>query len=124
MSDTREPPMHFTQEDIIELRAEAESRREARVNAAQARVWALQAIEYERAQQDRQWGGTAHDTEHSFAMWSLILTKHVGRLADIAIDPKRQGERYEQAVKIAALGLAMVESFRASQNAQEGAFHE
>src|SRR5258706_322355 len=56
------------------------------MNAAQARVNALQAIEYERQSQEEQWGGPSHDDKHTGSSWALLLTKHVGRLAGDMIE--------------------------------------
>jgi hypothetical protein len=33
----------------------------------------------ERTRQDAQWGGAAHDDEHTAFDWVALLTKHVGR---------------------------------------------
>lgn len=101
------------------------------MNAEQARVFAHQAIDYEREQQDKQWGGSHHDDEHDDRLWVLLLMKHLGRLAgDLFAGEGNEhyspDDVFARAVVIAALGQAYVESLyrRKGENAQTVASEE
>lgn len=69
-------------------------------------------IKAERARQDAQWGGTAHDDTHDPAEWVKFLDKQL--TAADALTPTVQAgedEAYrERLVKIAALAVAAIES--------------
>jgi hypothetical protein len=62
----------------------------------------------ERARQDRQWGGAAHDDEHSDADWYSYI-RYQGEYVHDQIIPTAFEERM---IKIAALAVAAVESSR------------
>lgn len=59
-------------------------------------------IAQERAAQDQQWGGPAHDDEHASADWVWLIRSQID-----AADPNDPRGRL---VKIAALAIAGIES--------------
>lgn len=71
---------------------------------ARHRVYA--AINYERTAQDKQWGGSAHDDDHSVDDWCDYIEKQVTliRQSSAGTDPDHRF------VKIAALAVAYLES--------------
>jgi len=85
------------------------------MNDVQARMSALQAIEMERDQQDQQWGGPDHDDKHTGSSWTLLLTKHVGRLAGDMVEDGEGDDHYDRddlyrrTIVLAALALAFAE---------------
>lgn len=77
---------------------------------------AVENVLEERRNQDEQWGVSDHDPQ----FWSLILSKHAGRLTSKALDwgamVGYDSEEFyaimefrDQAVKVAAIALAIVE---------------
>lgn len=75
----------------------------------------------ERQRQDDEWGGAEHDDEHDFGFWMLILTKHVGRLAEVGLD--QYGVRvvsvrevYAQVIIVAAIAVAMAEALERDES--------
>ena len=63
----------------------------------------------ERAAQDEQWGGKAHDDSHDRFEWCCYISKQNSR-ADIA---SANGPLFEaRMIKVAALAVAAVESSR------------
>lgn len=63
-------------------------------------------VRAERAKQDAQWGGPAHDDQHSDWDWLRFIQRHA-RLA--AATPLNEQARY-QWVRVAALAVAAIES--------------
>lgn len=68
----------------------------------------LQDILAERASQDAQWGGPAHDDEHFIEDWLDFIEKQT-QTARVVID---YDDRNKRLVKIAALAIAALESRR------------
>ncbi len=66
-----------------------------------------QDIENERERQDAQWGGEAHDDDHSQLEWLGFLTKQVMQAEQERTSVVSYRERL---VKIAALAVAAIES--------------
>lgn len=65
----------------------------------------------ERKDQDRTWGGAAHDDKHSGFDWVALITKQQGR----AVDGANDGDVIEfctAMVRTAALAVAAIESVR------------
>jgi hypothetical protein len=79
--------------------SEAPKAREAAVPEAVADVLA------ERARQDAQWGGPAHDNEHTWGEWCQYIEHQVRKMAKETNDSERP-----RFVKIAALAVAAIES--------------
>ncbi len=87
-------------------------------------------IKAERAAQDAQWGGPAHDDEHRPSDWIGYLCTHIAkaggyepgklRLAGPAVDLILNGPRFrKQMVRVAALAVAAIESYdRRAEKAQ------
>lgn len=84
------------------------------MNAIQARIGALAAIQQERDRQIKQWGNT-HDDLLTGSSWILLLAKHVGRLAGDNLDDGEGDDHYDKAdvyhrtVVVAAIALAFAE---------------
>lgn len=89
-------------------------------------------IRAERARQDGQWGGATADDRHSALEWIAIVTKHVGKAADYALDaetsavsgphPLAQGYRRairRRLVSIAAVCVAAIEAIDRAMSAAE-----
>ncbi len=77
-----------------------------------ARTEIFHQIESERKRQDEQWGGPAHDDQHSADDWTGFITKQMD-WAEITPDPCERRERF---LKIAALAIAAIESFDRQKN--------
>lgn len=74
----------------------------------------IEQVLAERARQDAQWGGTAHDAMHTIEEWCSFIEKQLGHLHQIAIKYYSEGEApceavQERLVKIAALCMAAAE---------------
>lgn len=70
----------------------------------------LQDVRAEREVQDQKWGGEQHDRHHQPEDWALLLTKHVGKLADAAMEG--EDARYlHQLIRVAALCTAAWEVY-------------
>jgi hypothetical protein len=67
-------------------------------------------IHLERRAQDEEWGGPAHDDEHTVAQWLTYIDYQMqrARKAYISSQPSYIRERF---VKIAALAVAAIESY-------------
>ena len=76
------------------------------MNPTQARIYAVQAIEHERERQTYQWG-KQHDDEHDAHAWTVLLTKHIGRLANSVMEG--DGDLYRRTIVVGALALAFAE---------------
>ena len=64
-------------------------------------------IAEERARQDVEWGGSAHDDHHSPDDWALFIRQHLSQ----AVPPIWRRDRYrKKMVQVAALAVAAVES--------------
>lgn len=76
----------------------------------------LAEVAAERARQDDQWGGPAHDDAHGVADWAEFRAQYERRMVDAMqegqpFDAHRwRAETREALVKIAALCVAQVES--------------
>ena len=76
----------------------------------------------ERARQDKQWGGPAHDDDHTYADWlryirhqvtSIMVVSARDEELDAAMrDPLNLHAFEERMVKVAALAMAAVESLK------------
>lgn len=64
------------------------------------------AIELERQRQDAEWGGPAHDDEHSIQEW----VGFIDRQSDAIYRTRDAGEARSRLVKVAALAVAAIES--------------
>lgn len=64
----------------------------------------------ERHRQDEQWGGPAHDDNHSAAEWICWIVKHVGKAVASAESKDGTALRHRLIV-IAALVVAAIESY-------------
>lgn len=72
-------------------------------------------ISRERVRQDEEWGGAEHDDEHEPLDWVRFIRKQCGIIAN----PPETGivGGYEsRMVKIAALAIAAIESYRRRSN--------
>lgn len=69
-------------------------------------------IETERARQDEQWGGAAHDDEHTLADWCEQIEKHRNlELKELAAGENGDYTKVrDRLIKIAALAAAAAES--------------
>lgn len=67
---------------------------------------AIHDIMVERARQDEQWGGAAHDDEHDQTDWLEFILKQVDRSGKCSTD----SESRKCFVKIAALSIAGIEA--------------
>jgi hypothetical protein len=83
---------------------------------AQASEWVRQAIEHEREQQDKQWGGASHDDDHTASTWTQLILKHFGRLAGDQLAQGWGGDEhydgadvYRRTIALAALVIAYAE---------------
>jgi len=73
----------------------------------------VQDVLAERAAQDRQWGGPAHDDTHAPDEWLQFIEKQIERASDQigGTDDGLGDTRYREAlIKVAALAIAAVES--------------
>lgn len=61
-------------------------------------------IRWERADQDKQWGGEAHDDTHGPWDWREYIEKQ------LLLARRGEGSQRERFVKIAALAIAAIES--------------
>jgi hypothetical protein len=77
------------------------------------RQWFANLVNAERDRQESEWG-EEHDREHLPEDWTLLLAKHVGKLADEALEGERfynHSEKYiHRLTIIAALCSAAAES--------------
>lgn len=80
-------------------------------------VWAppdvarvFEAVLAERAEQDRHWGGAAHDDLHYPHDWLTYIVKQLGRVAELAEEFGRRESRRERYIKVMALCLAAMQS--------------
>jgi len=72
---------------------------------------ALKNILQERDEQDKQWGGPAHDDKHAFHDWANFIDKQISAVTYQSIFPEVNVEKIRQHyVKAAALALAAIES--------------
>ena len=65
----------------------------------------------ERKDQDRTWGGAAHDDTHSGFDWIALIVKQLGRATESANDGDSQDFVFSM-VRTAALAIAAIESVR------------
>lgn len=63
-------------------------------------------ISCERFEQDKQWGGAAHDDTHDIDDWTVFIGKQLTK----AVDAETVEERSRALVKAAALAIAALES--------------
>lgn len=81
----------------------------------------LEAIQAERARQDAQWGGPAHDDAHSLFDWIDFIVAQAEKFGRQTV---ARGEAYwttpdarQRLVKIAALAVAALESLERKDGA-------
>jgi hypothetical protein len=67
-----------------------------------------QEIRDERARQDQQWGGSAHDATHPPSAWLRYIEKQIKK-----VRTGTEAQKRERFVKIAALSVAALETCRA-----------
>jgi hypothetical protein len=67
------------------------------------------AIEEERLKQDKQWGGSNHDDEHTISDWYQFINTQMLKLMSVRVDKRLA------LIKIAALALAAIESWDRKQ---------
>jgi len=79
------------------------------LNTTPEREGILSEIHTERLRQDRQWGGPAHDDEHTSGDWAGLVSSqlHCARVAELN---NRAEEFRERLIKIAALAVAAIEA--------------
>ena len=70
----------------------------------------LDEVSKERAIQDAQWGGAAHDDKHTEPEWIAILARHLGLAANDEAEEEPTRFR-RQMVRLAAVAVAAVEAF-------------
>lgn len=64
----------------------------------------------ERARQDHQWGGAAHDDQHNENDWNAYITRFLGRaLTWEPSDPVGLANYRRDMIKVAALAVAAIE---------------
>ena len=68
-----------------------------------------QRIESERANQDNQWGGLAHDKKHTPMEWASYIHYQAAQASQ---NPQNAIERF---VKVAALAVAAIEALENEQ---------
>lgn len=61
-------------------------------------------IRDERDRQDREWGGSEHDDDHSFNDFIAYIVKHTGKAVAVSDNDQRR-----QMIRVAALAIAVVE---------------
>lgn len=71
----------------------------------------FQAVIAERAAQDQQWGGPAHDDQHSPVIWEEVIASHVMRLTKDGIDCAPADDYRQRLIKIAAVAVAAAQSW-------------
>jgi hypothetical protein len=69
----------------------------------------LKEVLHKREEQDSEWGGPAHDDEHSLSDWLTYIDKQLGRAGEAVVTDTAEYRR--RLVDIAALALAAMESF-------------
>lgn len=75
----------------------------------------VQLVKQERAAQDTQWGGHAHDIHHSAFEWCIYIQKQLDYANDdtyvynLSLE-QQEDEFQERMVKIAALAFAAIEA--------------
>lgn len=71
------------------------------------------AVINERAYQDRKWGGSPHDRQHTLPEWLLILEEEVGEVALEVGNIYWHGDEAQQLrielIQVAAVCAAMIE---------------
>jgi hypothetical protein len=67
----------------------------------------IDAIVEERWRQDGKWGGPAHDDQHDYGDWQAFIIEHAKKMMKYGPD-----EFEVEAVKIAALAIAAIQSSR------------
>lgn len=89
-------------------------------SAAEDRICLGPEIRSERARQDAQWGGPAHDDEHERYDWPHFIVKFTQRaMASAHVDDAVAILSYESAmVKVAALAIAAIQSSRRKRGCQ------
>ena len=73
----------------------------------------ISQITNERQRQDDKWGGPAHDNCLDDAMWFIILSKRMGRIAEVMLDcgfDESNDDTEAEVVKAAAVAVAWLES--------------
>lgn len=68
-----------------------------------------EAIDTERAYQDRKWGGENHDEQHCVADWVIFMNKHIAD-AMMAVYNLDNVTAMDSVRKIAALAVAAMEN--------------
>ena len=72
---------------------------------------ALKTVLQERDEQDKQWGGSAHDDKHELHDWVHYIQKQADGVSYQTIFPEVNVDNVRRHyVKIAALALAAIES--------------
>lgn len=93
---------------------DAEIRRRASAPGAAERLeHVLCDVRRERASQDAEHGGAAHDDTHTFDEWAAFIRKQLARA--------ESGARRERLVKVAALAVAAVEAIDRTALTRRGA---
>lgn len=70
----------------------------------------LRDVEAERARQDAQWGGPAHDDNHGPHHWVAFIERQLEKLDEPDVDADDpDAQAYLRFLKIAALGVAACE---------------
>lgn len=69
----------------------------------------------ERREQDKQWGGPAHDDQHDTYDWAGFIRKQLEKIDVLAVN---RAERRQHFVKVAALAFAALESLDRKQDAR------
>lgn len=97
-------------EELLE-RIQEERRNTSLSEVVDTRERIFDLIRDERLRQEVQWGAT-HDERHTDLAWSLIIAKHVGRMADYIMDRSTDRRRtpWVQMVKVAAVCVAALEA--------------
>lgn len=93
---------YLSQQYIEDVRAEAARRLQAKKD----RDMIILEVLSERYQQDRQWGGAAHDDQHGSHDWIAYLSKHLGKAV---VWPFDLITFRKQMVRVAALAVAAIE---------------
>jgi hypothetical protein len=79
----------------------------------------LEAIRVERRYQDRKWGGSTHDREHSIAEWAFILSCEIGEAMIALRDALNGGDMREfraELVQVAAVCKAISDQIDGEQD--------
>ena len=61
----------------------------------------------ERISQDKKWGGSTHDDQHSIFDWVIFIRHHTNR----AVGGRAEDDYRKQMVRVAALAVAAIQAF-------------